>query len=124
MAKKRILIVDDSPYILKTLASILEKHECEVVGKAMSGLEAVRLYRELKPDLVTLDLVMPQMGGMQTLQLIKRIDENAKVVIVSSMADQAKIIECIKLGAIHYILKPFEEEAILAVLRKFLFTDR
>lgn len=121
MVKKRVLIVDDSPYILKTLAATLENHNCEVVGRAANGLEAVRLYREVKPDFVTLDLVMPQMGGMQTLQLLKRIDPAAKVIIISSMTDQAKIVECVRLGALHYILKPFDDDAISEVLRKFIF---
>lgn len=123
MSSKRALLVDDSPYILRTLAAILTERGCEVVGQAGNGLEAVRLYRELKPDFVTLDLVMPQMGGMQTLQLLKRIDPNAKVIIVSSMTDQSKIVECIRLGALHYVLKPFDEEAVDAMLRKFIFTS-
>lgn len=122
MSAKRALLVDDSPYILRTLAAILTERGCEVVGQAGNGLEAVRLYRELKPDFVTLDLVMPQMGGMQTLQLLKRIDPAAKVIIVSSMTDQSKIVECIRLGALHYVLKPFDEEAVDAMLRKFIFT--
>lgn len=123
MSSKRALLVDDSPYILRTLAAILTERGCEVVGQAGNGLEAVRLYRELKPDFVTLDLVMPQMGGMQTLQLLKRIDPAAKVIIVSSMTDQSKIVECIRLGALHYVLKPFDEEAVDAMLRKFIFTS-
>jgi len=121
MEKKRVLIVDDSPYILKTLAAILEKHNCEVVGQAGNGLEGVRLYRELMPDFMTLDLVMPQMGGMQTLQLIKRIDDKAKVIIVSSMTDQTKIVECVRLGALHYILKPFDEDSVVDMLRRYIF---
>lgn len=122
MPKKRALLVDDSPYILRTLAALLTARDCEVVGQAGNGLEAVRLYRELSPDFVTLDLVMPQMGGMQTLQLLKRIDPAAKVIIVSSMTDQSKIVECIRLGALHYVLKPFDEEAVDAMLRKYIFT--
>ena len=118
--QKRILVVDDSPYIQKSLAGMLERLGCVVAAKASNGLEAVRLYREISPDLVTLDLVMPQMGGMQTLQLIKRLDPNAKVVIVSSLADQSKIVECMRLGAVHYILKPFEEEAIGQMVARFL----
>jgi len=123
MDKKRALLVDDSPYILKTLAAILERHGCLVAGQATNGLEAVRLYRELKPDFVTLDLVMPQMGGIQTLQLLKRIDDKAKVVIVSSIADQSKIVECVRMGAIHYILKPFEEDAVVDMLRHHIFNS-
>jgi two-component system chemotaxis response regulator CheY len=64
---------------------------------------------------------MPQMGGIQTLQLLKRVDDKAKVIIVSSMADQSKIVECVRLGAVHYILKPFEEVAIKDMLKRFIF---
>ena len=123
MEKKRVLIVDDSPYIQKSLAKILEAHDCEVAGMASNGLEAVKLFRELKPDFVTLDLVMPQMGGMQTLQLLKRIDPAAKVVMVSSLAEKEKIIDCARLGASHYVIKPFDETSVVEMLRRVVFSS-
>jgi two-component system chemotaxis response regulator CheY len=120
---KRALVVDDSPYIQKELSKILEKHGCEVVGTAGNGLEGVKKYKELKPDFVTLDLVMPQMGGIQTLALLKKIDAEATVIMVSSMSGKDKIVECAKAGAKHYILKPFEETKIAEVLQKVVFAE-
>ncbi len=118
---KRALVVDDSPYIQKELTKILERHGCEVVATASNGLEAVKKYKELKPDFVTLDLVMPQMGGIQTLVLLRKIDPQATVIMVSSMSSKDKIVECAKAGARHYILKPFEEEKVVEVLNKVVF---
>ncbi len=120
---KRALVVDDSAYIQKELSKLLEKHGCEVVGTASNGLEAVKKYKELKPDFVTLDLVMPQMGGLQTLVLLKKIDPAATVIMVSSMSGKDKIVECARAGASHYILKPFEEEKIVEVLNKVVFKE-
>lgn len=119
--EKQGLVVDDSPYIQKELTKILEKNGCRVVATASNGLEAVKRYKELKPDFVTLDLVMPQMGGMQTLVLLKKIDPKAIVIMVSSMSGKDKIVECARAGASHYILKPFEEEKIVEVLNKVVF---
>ena len=118
---KRGLVVDDSPYIQKELTKILEKHGCEIVGTASNGLEAVKRYKELKPDFVTLDLVMPQMGGLQTLVLLKKIDLQALVIMVSSMSGKDKIVECARAGASHYILKPFDEEKVVEILNKVVF---
>ncbi len=118
---KRALVVDDSPYIQKELTKILERHGCEVVATASNGLEAVKKYKELKPDFVTLDLVMPQMGGIQTLVLLRKLDPRATVIMVSSMSSKDKIVECAKAGARHYILKPFEEEKVVEVLNQVVF---
>ena len=118
---KRGLVVDDSPYIQKELTKILEKNGCEIVGTASNGLEAVKRYKELKPDFVTLDLVMPQMGGLQTLVLLKKIDPQALVIMVSSMSGKDKIVECARAGASHYILKPFDEEKVAEILNKVVF---
>lgn len=119
--EKRALVVDDSPYIQKELTKILERNGCEVVAAASNGLEAVKKYKEMKPDFVTLDLVMPQMGGIQTLVLLRKIDPNATVIMVSSMSGKDKITECARAGASHYILKPFEEEKVVEVLNKVVF---
>ncbi len=118
---KRALVVDDSPYIQKELSKILEHNGCEVVATASNGLEAVKKYKEHRPDFVTLDLVMPQMGGVQTLVLLKKIDPEATVIMVSSMSSKDKIVECARAGASHYILKPFEAGKVAEVLRKVVF---
>ena len=94
-----------------------------VLATASNGLEAVKKYKELKPDFVTLDLVMPQMGGIQTLVLLKKIDPSAVVIMVSSMSGKDKIVECARAGASHYILKPFEEDKVAEVLNKVVFAQ-
>lgn len=122
MAKKA-MVVDDSLYVQKELCKILEKLGCEVVATASNGFEAIKKYKEVSPDFVTLDLVMPQLGGLQTLIMIRKMDPNAKVIMVSSMSGKDKILECSKEGASHYILKPFEEAKVAEVLQKVVFTD-
>lgn len=121
---KRALVVDDSAYIQKELAKILERHGCEVVATASNGLEAVKKYKETTPDFVTLDVVMPQMGGLQTLVLLKKIDPAACVIMVSSMSGKDMITECARAGARHYILKPFEEDKVVEVLGKVVFSPQ
>lgn len=118
---KRAVVVDDSPHIQKQLAKILEKHGREVVGTASNGLEAIKKYKELKPDFITLDLAMPQMGGIKALALLKKIDPEVLAIMVSSMSAKDKIVECAKAGASHYILKPFEEDKVTEVLNKVVF---
>ncbi len=121
---KRVLVVDDSAYIQKELTKILERHGCEVVATASNGVEAVKRYKETQPDLVTLDVVMPQMGGVQTLVLLKKIDPGARVIMVSSMSGKDMITECAKAGASHYILKPFEEDKVAEVLNKVISSEQ
>lgn len=117
---KRAILVDDSPYIVKELARILTTHGYEIAGTASNGLEAIKKYKEEKPDFVIMDLVMPQMGGLQTLLLLKKIDPECTVIMTSSLSGKDKIVECAKAGASHYILKPFEEDKVLEVLNKII----
>ncbi len=116
--KKRILVVDDSSFLRNSLKKILEDHGCEVVGMAENGLEAITKYKELKPDLVTLDIIMPQMNGLEVLKLLKVVDPNACVVMVSSMSAQQSVTDCVQAGAKNYILKPYEADKVIAVLQK------
>ena len=115
---KRVLIVDDSSFMRNSLKAILEKLGYVVAGTAENGIDAVAKYRDLKPDLVTLDIVMPQMGGLQGLKLLKSVDPNAVVVMVSSMADKESVVECAKAGAKHYLLKPFDEAKVGDVMKR------
>ena len=117
---KRVLIVDDSSYMQAQLKKILEKEGHTVIGTGQNGMEAIKLYRELKPDLVTLDIIMPQMGGIEALRMLKSIDPNVNVVMVSSITDKESIKTCAAVGAHHYILKPFDEVKVLEVLRRVL----
>jgi len=118
--KKRILVVDDSSFLRNSLKKILEDHGYEVVGAAGNGLEAITKYKELKPDLVTMDIIMPQMNGLEALKLLKAVDPNACVVIVSSMSAKQSVTDCIQAGAKNYILKPFEAQKVIAVIQKAL----
>lgn len=118
--KKKILIVDDSSFLRNSLKKILEGHGYEVVGMAENGLEAVSRYKELKPDLITLDIIMPQMNGLQALQTLRTIDPNVSAVMVSSMSSKESVMDCVKAGAKNYILKPFQEDKVIAVIEKAL----
>jgi two-component system chemotaxis response regulator CheY len=117
---KTALIVDDSPILRKSLRTILEKNGFTVSGEAANGVEAFKLFKESKPDLVTIDILMPQMGGIETLRFLKGLDPDVKAVMVSSLSEKEKVVECAKAGASHYILKPFDEGKVLEVLEKVL----
>ena len=118
--KKKVLVVDDSSFLRNSLKKILETNGYEVVGMAENGLEAVTKYKELKPDLVTLDIIMPQTNGLQALQMLRAIDPNVCAVMVSSMSAKESVTDCVKAGAKNYILKPFEEAKVVEVIRKVL----
>src|SRR5574341_61853 len=115
---KKILVVDDSSFMRTSLKAILEKLGYTVVGTAENGIEAVAKFRDLKPDVVTLDIIMPQMGGLQGLKLLKSVNPNAAVVMVSSMADRESVTECVKAGAAHYLLKPFDQTKVAEVMKQ------
>ena len=116
MTKKRVLIVDDSNFLRNSLKKILENLGFEVAGMAENGLTAITQYKELKPDVVMIDMIMPQMGGLDCLRVLKKMDPNAVVVMVSSISTQDTVVTCLKEGAKHYILKPFEENKVKQVM--------
>ena len=111
-----VLIVDDIPYVRKTLKQILVSHGYRVVGEAENGDEAIRLYQETQPDIVTMDLVMPSKNGVETTKSILKIDADAKIVILSAMMQENLVTEAIHAGARDYIVKPFVTEEVLKVL--------
>ncbi|MBT9281446.1 MAG: response regulator [Hydrogenibacillus schlegelii] len=117
---KRILVVDDAAFMRMMLKDILTKNGYEVVGEAPDGAKAVELYQELKPDLVTMDITMPEMDGIQALKEIKKIDPQAKVIMCSAMGQQAMVIEAIQAGAKDFVVKPFQAERVLEAVRKLL----
>ncbi|RKQ84202.1 response regulator [Brockia lithotrophica] len=117
---KRILIVDDAAFMRMMLKDILKRGGYEVVGEAANGVEAVALYRELRPDLVTMDITMPEMDGIAALKQIRTLDPEAKVIMVSAMGQQAMVIEAIQSGARDFIVKPFQAERVLEAVRKVL----
>ena len=113
---KRILIVDDAAFMRLSLKTILEKNGFEVVGEAENGLIGVKKYKELSPDLVTLDITMPEMDGITALKEIMKIDSNAKVIIVSAMGQEGHVREAVMCGAKSFIVKPFTSEHVVKAL--------
>lgn len=115
-----ILIVDDAAFMRAMLKRILDDAGYEIVGEAVNGREAVQMYEELTPDLVTMDMVMPEMGGMEALQAIRGRDREAKVVIVSAVDQRENLLEAIRSGATEYIVKPFDESRVRKAVRRAL----
>jgi len=115
--KKKILVVDDAQFTRNMLKKIINKTEiAEVIAEARNGVEAVSLYQELKPDLVTMDLVMPEQGGIETTEKILSFDPEAIIVIVSALGQEALVLEAAKKGAKDFIQKPFKADQIEDVL--------
>ncbi|HNZ27276.1 MAG TPA: response regulator [Spirochaetota bacterium] len=116
----RVLIVDDLAFIKLIIRDTLEKTGFEVAGEASNGLEAVELYKRLKPDIVLMDITMPRMDGIQALQEIMKSDSSAKVIMCSALGQQKLIIQSIQLGAKDFIVKPFKPERIVGAIKKAL----
>ena len=113
---KKILIVDDAAFMWMSLRKIMVENGFEVVGEAENGREAVEKYNELQPDIVTLDITMPEMDGITALKAIMKIDPDASVVIVSAMGQESYVREAVMAGAKNFIVKPFNKEHVLKVL--------
>lgn len=123
--KKRILIVDDAQFTRNMLKNIINKTSySQVVGEASNGNEAIAAYKKLKPDLVTMDLVMPEKGGIETIQDLKKIDKAATIVVVSALGQEALVLEAAKKGAKDFIQKPYKSEQILEVMERVLIKKR
>lgn len=117
---KRVLIVDDAAFMRMMIKNILTKNGYEVVGEAENGMAAVELYKQLKPDLVTMDITMPEMDGIAGVKAIRAVDPNAKIIMVSAMGQQAMVMEAIQAGAKDFIVKPFQQERILQAMERVL----
>ncbi|MEW6107579.1 MAG: response regulator [Nitrospirota bacterium] len=118
MQKKKILIVDDSEQTRKSLRDILEKYKLNVVGESNNGAEAIKLFSSLSPDIIMLDIIMPQLGGIETLRILRSLNKDVKIIMVSALDSMDRVKECMKAGANHYILKPFEEGKVMEILKK------
>ena len=118
----RVLIVDDSRMARSLVSRTFQRLGCEVVGLAGDGYEAIDMYKRLNPDFVTLDLVMPKLSGQETLKALKEYDPAAVVVVVSSLSRKEAVLECVRAGASHYLIKPFREDNVRDVLTK-IFPD-
>ncbi len=117
---KRVLVVDDSPFMRDIIKDIFAAGGFEVVGEAGNGVEAVEKYRELKPDLVTMDLVMPYRNGIDATREILRADGKAMVVMCSALGQETMVMEAIEAGAVDFIVKPPRAEDVIAVVKKVL----
>ncbi len=117
---KTVLIVDDTKFMRNILKNILKKKELEIIGEASNGREAVEKYKELKPDLVTMDIIMPEMDGIQAVKEILKADANAKILMCSAMGQQAMVIEAIQAGAKDFVIKPFQPTRVLEAVDRTL----
>ena len=120
MAAKRLLIVDDALIMRKRIRDIAEEIGWQVSGEARDGEEAVAMYAEQKPDLVTLDIVMPKMDGVTALKEMMQADPNARVVMISAVDQKEKLKECLQSGAIDFIVKPFDKSRLRTFFEKYL----
>lgn len=115
---KRVLIVDDAAFMRIKLKDILEKNGYEVAAEAQNGVEAVEKYKETSPDLVTMDITMPEKDGVEALKEIKELDANATILMCSAMGQQTMVMDAIRAGAIDFIVKPFDTERVIKALDK------
>ena len=114
----KILIVDDSRTSRKILRTILEGAGHEIIGEAVDGLEGVAKFKELAPEITTLDITMPNLDGLEALKEIKKENASAKVIVVTAAGQQNKMVEAIKSGASEFVTKPFEADEIIALIAK------
>ena len=114
----RILVVDDLEFMRSLIRDILETGGHEIVAEAADGRQALLLRRAWKPDLTLLDISMPRMDGLEALRRIRSDDPHSRIVMCSSLGDQEKILEAIRLGAADYVVKPFRKERLLSAVRK------
>lgn len=115
---KKVLIVDDAAFMRMMIKDILEKNGFEVVGEASNGIEAVNLYKKERPDVVTMDITMPDMDGIEAVKEIRAFDESAKIIMCSAMGQQSMVMDAIKSGAKDFIVKPFQADRVLEAIRK------
>jgi len=118
--KKRVLLVDDAKFMRMILKEILKEADCEVVGEASNGDQAIKAYKELSPDLVTMDIIMPGMTGVDVVKKIIEFDTNARILMVSAMGQQELVAESLEAGACDFIVKPFISDDVLEKIQKIL----
>ena len=116
----KVLVVDDAKFMRHLLKNILSGLGCEVVGEASDGKEACAMYKELSPDVVTMDIVMPNVSGIDALKDIRASDPNAKVIMISAIDQREPLMEALKLGAADYVVKPFEKERVQEAMQRVM----
>ena len=117
---KKVLIVDDAAFMRCAIKNMLQGNGFDVIGEAENGMEGILKYKELKPDIVTMDITMPVMSGMDALKSILEYDSKAKIVMISAMGQEHFVKEAVMQGAKSFIVKPFKEESIVLILNKVL----
>jgi two-component system chemotaxis response regulator CheY len=115
---RRVLIVDDAIFMRMKLKDILEKNGFHVVAEAQNGIEAIEKYKAEMPDLVTMDITMPEMDGITALKAIRQMDPKAKVIMCSAMGQQTMVMDAIQAGAMDFIVKPFDNDRVIESLNK------
>ena len=116
----RVLVVDDAAFMRKLLTDALTSGGHEVVGEAGNGVEAVARWQELRPELTTLDITMPEKDGLSALAEIMAIDPSAKIIMCSALGQEGKVLEAVKLGAKDFVVKPFQPPRVLEAVEKAL----
>ena len=116
----KIMIVDDSIIARQMLRKILEEEGAKEIQEALNGAEAVEKYKSFQPDLVFLDIIMPDVPGDKTLEEIIAIDKDARVIMLSSLGTKEKVLECLKKGAENFIMKPIEKDKIIEIFKKIV----
>jgi len=116
----RILVVDDNAFMRSNLKSVLTGAGFEVVAEATDGLEAISMYQSSAPDLVTLDITMPNMDGVQALRELRSLDPEARIVMVSALGQEALVVEAITAGAADFVVKPFQPQRVVDAVNKAL----
>lgn len=115
-----ILVVDDAAFMRMMVKDVLSKNGYEILGEAENGQKAIEKYKELNPDLVIMDITMPEVDGIQAVKEIKKIDPNAKIIMCSAMGQQAMVIESIQAGARDFIVKPFQADRVVEAVKKVI----
>lgn len=117
---RKVLIVDDAAFMRMSIRTLLNKNGFEDIEEAQNGIEALVKYKKFKPDIVTMDITMPEMSGIDALKEIIKYDPDAKIVMVSAMGQEAMVMEAIMHGAKSFIIKPFKDDHVIKTLNKVL----
>lgn len=116
----RVLIADDAVFMRNMIKEVFKQPEFDVVGEAANGIEAVDKYRELKPDITTMDIVMPHKSGIESVREIVKLNKDAKIIMCSALGQESLVMEAIEAGAADFIVKPFKPEKVLEIVRKVI----
>jgi len=118
--KTRVMVVDDNKTMRTIINEIFVTSDFDVVALAENGKIALQKYSELKPDIVTMDILMPEMSGLEAIRSIKFADDGAKIVVISSLSEKTEMKKCLLAGAVYYMIKPFEAEELIKVCNGIL----